>query len=633
MDVARVRFGTKSIVTMTVVAASVLLWVVFIVSPLSACLRYPAGSVEELKELDETGALRVVYLFEQSNIMAYAGRSGGTKLLRGEDAAAVLALDLACAVKVPGQQEGKPNVSAGGFAVITTALLALMFFGAYLPGEAEEDACRTRNLGYLPLEQGSSAGRIRTGGGTRTQRTEKSVRSEKASNESAKIRSAQSRSKTASFDEIAGYPATKKSLEFIVRCIRDRQLLAKAGAKIPKGIILYGPPGTGKTLMAAAVAGSAGVPFYSVNAAAFINTYVGTGPAAVRKLYAQARENAPCIVFIDELDAVGRRRADGDNAEYRNTTNALLSELDGLCSGSGVLTIAATNAYEALDEALTRSGRFDRKIEVPLPNLADRIEILGLLCGNKRLKGDVDLVMLAKETEGMSGADLDTLINESAIEAVSQKRVAITRRDIERVLFRMLANSGESGSAIGQDAHAAAWHEAGHAVCMRLLGHCEIHGLTIQTYTAGLGGATLFSGSEGMFVSRREAEWKIMGLYAGRAAEELLFGSAENVTSAGAGDIRQATILIREYLENYGFDVQGIGPLSMETLVGGGRTASDAYMKKAGALAARLYGATLAFLQEHRRALSAVAEALEAAGSLHGEEVDRLIASAEDGIG
>ena len=623
------RYSIKSVVTMFVVTAVVSIGVLHVLSPATAYLRYPSGSLQELAELNESGALRAIYQFEGSCIVAYASRSGVTKTLSGSEATAACEMELACAVKEPGSQAGKPNVISKGFLLVSSALLALMYFGSYLPGEQEKAAFLARTEEYLPLlgENGNKTVTNRQPNHGAKHKGTSPINKAKCVSRTQE-QDHQHRSKTVTFEDIAGYSVTKQSLAFVVRCIRDTDMLQKAGAKIPKGILLYGPPGTGKTLMAAAIAGSAGVPFYSVNAASFINTYVGTGPAAIRRLYAEARENAPCVVFIDELDAVGRKRSNGDNAEYRNTTNALLSELDGIGSGTGVLTIAATNAYDALDEALTRSGRFDRKIKVPMPNLSDREQILRLLCRNKRLSQDVDLCTLAEETEGMSGADLDTLLNESAIEAVVHNRIVISRQDIERILFRMLTNGEENGVTDGRDAHIAAWHEAGHAVCMRLLGKRKVHSLTIHRFTTGLGGATLSSGVGGAFVSKQEVEYAIMGLYAGKAAEELLLGGRDEVTSAAADDIRQATLLIREYQALFCLGEQ-TGLLNMAAFPDCDKAVSEAYLEEASALADRLYADTVAFLSKHQRALAMIAAALEKRGSLRGEEIDRLIADAE----
>ena len=273
------------------------------------------------------------------------------------------------------------------------------------------------------------------------------------------------------FADIAGYEQTKKNMEFIIKCLQRPELLREVGAKIPAGILLYGPPGTGKTLMARAIAGTAGVNFYSANASEFVNMWVGQGAKNVRALYQAAKANAPSIVFIDELDAIGGQRTSGQNQEYRQTLNALLTEIDGMDKDSGVLTIAATNDFENLDTALVRAGRFDRKIIIPLPNVADRLAIIKLYAAKRHMASDISLEKLARETVGMSGSGISTLFNEASIRAVMDNRSVIERQDLDGAMTQMLTNGETAKAANIEDLKIAAYHEAGHAIILRLLAH------------------------------------------------------------------------------------------------------------------------------------------------------------------
>jgi len=261
----------------------------------------------------------------------------------------------------------------------------------------------------------------------------------KSTSEPDKKTETKDKGKSVTFADIAGYEATKKSVQFVVKCLKNQKALNEIGAKLPSGILLYGPPGTGKTYMAKAIAGEAQVPFLSASAASFVNTYVGVGAKNVRALYAEARKKAPCVVFIDELDAIGSsRKGENTNSEIRATLNELLIQIDGISSSNDILTIAATNTPDDLDAALVRAVRFDRKIAMPLPYVKEREEILKIHCQNKQVASNIDFHKLAVATPGFSGSALATLANEAAIHAVYQEKNLIDTEDFDHAMFQIV---------------------------------------------------------------------------------------------------------------------------------------------------------------------------------------------------
>jgi len=423
---------------------------------------------------------------------------------------------------------------------------------------------------------------------------------------------------TTTFDDIAGYAETKKSMEFIVKCLQHPELLREVGAKIPAGILLYGPPGTGKTLMAKAIAGTAGVNFYSANASEFVNLWVGQGAKNVRALYQAARENAPSIVFIDELDAIGSMRTSGQNQEYRQTLNALLTEIDGMDKDSGVLTIAATNNFEDLDTALIRPGRFDRKIVIPLPNAADRKEIVSLYAAKRKMASDISLDRLVKETVGMSGSAIATLFNEASIRAVMADRSIITWTDLDEARTQMITNGEAAKATSAEDLKIAAYHEAGHAIILRLLAQDAVQKVSIIGSTIGAVGMTLRGENEDrLLVPIETVRARIIACYGGRAAEELVFG-AENITTGARQDIKDASVYIREYLEC------GAGnSLLHESAFAGNRVTSN--IQEAKSISNKLYSEALKFLETHRDILERVAQALLKHETLMEDELEDLL--------
>lgn len=422
---------------------------------------------------------------------------------------------------------------------------------------------------------------------------------------------------TTTFDDIAGYKETKKNMAFVVKCLRDPAKLRAVGAKVPRGILLYGPPGTGKTLMAKAIAGTAGVKFYSANATEFVNIWVGQGAQNVRALYQEAKKNAPSIVFIDEIDAIGGTRTAGQNQEYRQTLNALLTEMDGMDKDSGVLTIAATNAFEELDPALIRPGRFDRKIAIPLPSLSDRTAIIRLYAAKRRLASDVNLENLARETVGMSGSAIATLFNEASIRAVMNNRTVVTRADMDAAMTQMLTNGEVQKGAKKEELLVTAYHEAGHAILSILVAKDPIQKVTIIGNTAGAMGLTVRGGDDRSILPIEVLRARAIMSYGGRAAEELVFGK-ENITTGASQDLKDASYYIRAYLD------AGAGEslLNAESFVGQKIVRDTSEAKK---LSVDLYNEALEFLSQHRDLLDRVANALLAKETLMSEDLDALI--------
>lgn len=429
------------------------------------------------------------------------------------------------------------------------------------------------------------------------------------------------------FSDIAGYEKTKKSMQFLVSCLANPDRLKDVGAKIPTGIMFYGPPGTGKTLFGQAIAGEANVPFIYLSGSSFVEKYVGVGAQRVRELFRQARENQPCVLFIDEIDAVGTRRGgEFSNEERQQTLNQLLVEINNLGSnGDRVLLIAATNRLDSLDPALQRPGRFDRKIAIPQPNLEDRLAILKLHCAKKKLNKQVDLKQLALMTEGMAGADLFALINEAAIQAVYQQHDEIEQEDINAALFQILTGGEQSEVRDMGDLRVIAYHEAGHALVTKLLTDDEVSQVSIIGSTSGALGLTMRHASKDTnLISKKQMETRLKVFYAGRAAEECFFGNSEDITTGASDDLRRASIMIRDYLTTYGMSSSSI----LNVTAFNGRP-DAAVTEEAKALAERLYQETITFLKDHRAQLDAIANALLTHKILDADKLDEAIRSAK----
>jgi cell division protease FtsH len=368
------------------------------------------------------------------------------------------------------------------------------------------------------------------------------------------------------FDSIAGIDEAKAEFEEIVSFLKEPDRYTRVGAKIPKGVLLIGPPGTGKTLLAKAIASEADVPFYSIAGSEFVEMFIGIGAARVRDLFKKAAENTPCIIFIDEIDAVGRERGagiGGGNDEREQTLNQLLTEMDGFKDNKGVIVVGATNRVDILDPALLRPGRFDRQIEIGLPDRLGRIGILQVHAQNKVFDEDVSLVQLATRTPGFSGADLANLLNESAILATRYKKTCITNKDVNEAVDRILGGIAGTTMEDTKNKKLIAYHEVGHAIIGSILpNHPEVEKITLVP-RGGAKGLTWFTPNEDnqSLVSRSQLLARIISMIAGRVTEEVIFGEPE-VTTGASNDLQRITRIARQMVTRYG--MSNIGPVAME---------------------------------------------------------------------
>ena len=357
------------------------------------------------------------------------------------------------------------------------------------------------------------------------------------------------------FSDVAGLSEEKEELEGMVDFLKDPAKYTKLGARIPKGVILVGPPGTGKTLIAKAVAGEAGVPFFSISGSDFVEMFVGVGASRVRDMFAEAKRHAPCIVFIDEIDAVGRRRGTGmggGHDEREQTLNQMLVEMDGFGVNEGIIVIAATNRVVILDPALLRPGRFDRKVYVGRPDVGGREQILNVHAKNKPLADDVDLKQIAQTTAGFTGADLENLLNEAAIIAAKDKRMYICQNDIKRAFIKVGIGAEKKSRVISEkEKRITAFHEAGHAILFHLLPDVgPVYTVSIIPTGAGAAGYTMpLPEKDEMFRTKGQMLQEIIVDFGGRVAEELIF---EDVTTGASQDIKQATAMAKAMVTKYG---------------------------------------------------------------------------------
>ena len=370
----------------------------------------------------------------------------------------------------------------------------------------------------------------------------------------ARVNSIPEGDKKVTFRDVAGADEEKEELQEIVEFLRDPEKYLKLGAHIPKGVLLVGPPGTGKTLLAKAVAGEADVKFLSISGSDFVEMYVGVGASRVRDLFLQAKKEAPAIVFIDEIDAVGRQRGSGlggGHDEREQTLNQLLVEMDGFGSNEGVVVLAATNRVDILDPALLRPGRFDRQVYVGLPDIKGREEILAIHAHNKPLAEDVDLGQVAKGTPGFTGADLENLLNEAALLAGRQDKMAIDKAAIDEAVIKVIAGPEKHSRVIPeQERKLTAYHEAGHAVVMRALPqHDPVHQITIVPRGQAGGMTISLPDEDRSYLSREYMIQQIVSLLGGRAAEQLMLG---DISTGASNDIQRATSLARKMVGTYG---------------------------------------------------------------------------------
>ena len=390
-----------------------------------------------------------------------------------------------------------------------------------------------------------------------------------------------------SFSDVAGEDEAKESLSEIVDYLHNPAKYADAGASMPKGVLLVGPPGTGKTMLAKAVAGEANVPFFSISGSEFVEMFVGMGASKVRDLFKQAKEKAPCIVFIDEIDAIGQKRnsgVSGGNDEREQTLNQLLTEMDGFEDNTGVIILAATNRPESLDPALTRPGRFDRRVPVELPDLAGREAILKVHAKKIKTAEDVNFHTIARMAAGASGAELANIINEAALRAVRNGRTIVNEADLEESIEVVIAGYQKKSAVLSdQEKHIVAYHEIGHALVAALQSHsAPVQKITIIPRTSGALGYTMqVDTGDKYLMSKQELENKIATFTGGRAAEEVVFGE---VTTGASNDIEQATKLARGMITRYGmsddFDMVALETVNNQYLGGDASLACSAQTQR-----------------------------------------------------
>ncbi|CAJ2677862.1 unnamed protein product [Trifolium pratense] len=366
------------------------------------------------------------------------------------------------------------------------------------------------------------------------------------------------------FDDVAGVDEAKQDFMEVVEFLKKPERFTSVGARIPKGVLLVGPPGTGKTLLAKAIAGEAGVPFFSISGSEFVEMFVGIGASRVRDLFKKAKENAPCIVFVDEIDAVGRQRGTGiggGNDEREQTLNQLLTEMDGFEGNTGVIVVAATNRADILDSALLRPGRFDRQVSVDVPDVRGRTEILKVHANNKKFDSDVSLEIVAMRTPGFSGADLANLLNEAAILAGRRGKSGISSKEIDDSIDRIVAGMEGTLMTDGKSKSLVAYHEVGHAICGTLTpGHDAVQKVTLIPRGQARGLTWFIPSDDPTLISKQQLFARIVGGLGGRAAEEIIFGEPEVTTGAG-GDLQQITGIARQMVVTFG--MSDIGPWSL----------------------------------------------------------------------
>ncbi len=367
------------------------------------------------------------------------------------------------------------------------------------------------------------------------------------------------------FDDVAGVSEAKQDLEEVVTFLKQPERFTSVGAQIPRGVLLVGPPGTGKTLLAKAIAGEAEVPFFSLAGSEFVEMFVGVGASRVRDLFKRAKENSPCLIFIDEIDAVGRQRGagiGGGNDEREQTLNQLLTEMDGFEGNSGIIIIAATNRPDVLDSALLRPGRFDRQVSVDPPDIKGRLSILKVHSRNKKLSENLSLESIARRTPGFTGADLANLLNEAAILTARRRKESISISEIDDAVDRIIAGMEGQPLTDGRSKRLIAYHEVGHALIGTLVkAHDPVQKVTLIPRGQAKGLTWFSPDDEQMLISKAQLKARIMGALGGRAAEDVVFGRAEVTTGAG-GDIQQVASLARQMVTKFG--MSDLGPVSLE---------------------------------------------------------------------
>ncbi len=442
------------------------------------------------------------------------------------------------------------------------------------------------------------------------------------------------------FDDVAGIEEAKEELGEVVTFLKQPEKFTAVGARIPKGVLLVGPPGTGKTLLAKAIAGEAGVPFFSISGSEFVEMFVGVGASRVRDLFKKAKDNAPCIIFIDEIDAVGRQRGagiGGGNDEREQTLNQLLTEMDGFEGNTGIIIIAATNRPDVLDAALLRPGRFDRQVMVDAPDIKGRLEILEVHARNKKLSPDVSLEAIARRTPGFTGADLANLLNEAAILTARRRKEGITLTEIDDAVDRVVAGMEGTPLVDSKSKRLIAYHEVGHALVGTLIkDHDPVQKVTLIPRGQAQG-LTWFTPSEDQgLISRSQLKARIAGALGGRAAEQVIFGRGEITTGAG-NDLQQVTGMARQMVTRFG--MSNLGPLSLESqqgevFLGRDWTTRSEYSES---IASRIdsqvrsiveeqYQATLQMMRDHRSLMDRLVDLLIEKETIDGDEFRQIVA-------
>lgn len=442
------------------------------------------------------------------------------------------------------------------------------------------------------------------------------------------------------FDDVAGVSEAKQDLQEVVTFLKQPERFTSVGAQIPKGVLLVGPPGTGKTLLAKAIAGEAGVPFFSLSGSEFVEMFVGVGASRVRDLFKRAKENSPCLIFIDEIDAVGRQRGagiGGGNDEREQTLNQLLTEMDGFEGNSGIIILAATNRPDVLDSALMRPGRFDRQVTVDAPDIKGRLSILEVHSRNKKLEETLTLDSIARRTPGFTGADLANLLNEAAILTARRRKESIGISEIDDAVDRIIAGMEGHPLTDGRSKRLIAYHEVGHALVGTLVkDHDPVQKVTLIPRGQAQGLTWFSPDEEQMLVSRAQLKARIMGALGGRAAEDVVFGHSEVTTGAG-GDIQMVASLARQMVTQFG--MSQLGPMALE---GGNQEVflgrdlmtrsdvSDAISKQIDEqvrlIVMKLYEETVALVGQHRQAMDKLVEQLIEQETLDGDEFRVVVA-------
>ncbi len=446
------------------------------------------------------------------------------------------------------------------------------------------------------------------------------------------------------FDDVAGVSEAKQDLEEVVTFLKQPERFTSVGAQIPKGVLLVGPPGTGKTLLAKAIAGEAGVPFFSLSGSEFVEMFVGVGASRVRDLFKRAKENSPCLIFIDEIDAVGRQRGagiGGGNDEREQTLNQLLTEMDGFEGNSGIIILAATNRPDVLDSALMRPGRFDRQVTVEAPDIKGRLSILEVHARNKKLDEHLTLESIARRTPGFTGADLANLLNEAAILTARRRKESIGISEIDDAVDRIIAGMEGHPLTDGRSKRLIAYHEVGHALVGTLVkDHDPVQKVTLIPRGQAQGLTWFSPDEEQMLVSRAQLKARIMGALGGRAAEDVVFGRSEVTTGAG-GDIQMVASMARQMVTQFG--MSQLGPMALE---GGNQEVflgrdlmtrsdvSDAISKKIDEqvrlIVMKCYEETVELVGKHRQAMDKLVEQLIEQETMDGDEFRAVVSEFTD---